>query len=919
MKRFINLLLLLTFTALLFSCQQEKELTPEELEQQQIEAIIKLHEEISPVADKALSSANPVEELKKVAEQFKDRPEIEDIYFERDKLALKYEHGGYIYWLITPKEVIQTDRESATSQFEQLKKVFPITRTGKKMDYPKILYLYTHTVDNGRIAWNDSLKKYINTMIKEGYNITPMYGNNVNVEFLKKGLKGYDAVFLDSHGFFDENLGLTFITVPQTKQQIDEEEKKKLSNLWYYMWHNGDLQQMWDENLLTVTSSGHVGISQKFIEKFYVKKDFPNHSFFYSGCCQTMMDPQNRFAIALHKAGFSKIVGYSESTISSVAILNAEQILTNLVQGASYNNILSSERFTDSCNFIETHENSKSYSGIPSPCLRQNFLTFDSKFKHTADLVSYPANEDFRFPILKLEKNELSMVVGNTEEVKIQGEGSGNYKLTADVAGIVQATAQKDKIIIKAVNTGECNLTITDEENGIKEVCKIKVKPRLKLDKHELVLISGNTGEIKIISEGSGNYKLTANVAGVIQATAQKDKIIVKGVNPGECNLTVTDEETGVKEVCKIKVKPRLKLEKHELEMISGNTEEVRFAGKGSGNYTLTTSVTGIVQATAGKDRITIRAVNPGECTLTITDVETGIQEACKIKVKPRQIKKLKLERYDLEMISGNTEEVRFASEGSGNYTLTPDVTGIVQATAGKDRITIRAVNPGKCNLTVTDVETGIKEVCKISVKTHQQKIDEIIPAEFVDKLKELDVPFHEGKNPPIINGCYLISPCVLAKTNIQRDFAIGHRFSDHTIRLYDQDNKTLRIKIEEWQANSKSNSIETSVTAGTGNKFTVYGKVKTVKMNNPAIYTVLGIVYSGEFSNGSIKNSHYAFVMLEKNDPNNEYIAVGKARVVIDKDGVSPTTAIPTTKGLTRTSVEKSLTPFILRRPAEK
>ena len=128
-----------------------------------------------------------------------------------------------------------------------------------------------------------------------------------------------------------------------------------------------------------------------------------------------------------------------------------------------------------------------------------------------------------------------------------------------------------------------------------------------------------------------------------------------------------------------------------------------------------------------------------------------------------------------------------------------------------------------------------------------------------------------------------------------------------------------MRIKIEEWQANSKSNSIETSVTAGTGNKFTVYGKVKTVKMNNPAIYTVLGIVHSGELSNGSIKNSHYAFVMLEKNDPNNEYIAVGKARVVIDKDGVSPTTAIPTTKGLTRTSVEKSLTPFILRRPAEK
>ncbi|WP_373732369.1 hypothetical protein [Bacteroides heparinolyticus] len=913
MKRFINLLLLLAFTALLFSCQQEKELTPEEVEQQQIEAIIKLHEEISPVADKALSSANPVEELKKVAEQFKDRPEIEDIYFERDKLALKYEHGGYVYWLIIP-ESEQVDTKVAMEQIDKLKQSLPTTRSGKKKEYPKTLYIYTHTLDESRKTNNNGIKSFIEETQNEGYNITPVYGEGLNVDFLKESLKGYDAIFLDSHGCFDEKAGLTAI-------QTGEKAPFFITKL-YLQLKNKEYRELWKNDLLVVMGGKYIGISQKFIEKYYKKGDFPSNSFFYSGCCQTMMDSENRFAKELNKAGISKIVGYNESTMASCAILNAMHLLVGLADfGSSYNEILS--EFINAMHFIETGKGTKRYKATftneTKGVFRQFVYDHNMNFKYSADITSYPADVDFRFPILKLEKHELEMIIGNTEEIKISGEGSGKYKLTEDVANIVQATAEKDKIIVKAVNTGECNLTITDEENGIKEVCKIKVKPRLKLEKHELELISGNTGEIKIISEGSGNYKLTANVAGIIQATAQKDKIIVKGVNPGECNLTVTDEGTGVKEVCKIKVKPRLRLEKHELEMISGNMEEVRFAGKGSGNYTLTTSVTGIVQATAGKDRITIRAVNPGECTLTITDVETGIQEACKIKVKPRQIKKLKLERYDLEMISGNTEEVRFASEGSGNYTLTPDVTGIVQATAGKDRITIRAVNPGKCNLTVTDVETGIKEVCKISVKTHQQKIDEIIPAEFVDKLKELDVPFHEGKNPPIINGCYLISPCVLAKTNIQRDFAIGHRFSDHTIRFYDQDNKTLRIKIEEWQANSKSNSIETSVTAGTGNKFTVYGKVKTVKMNNPAIYTVLGIVYSGEFGNGSIKNSHYAFVMLEKNDPNNEYIAVGKARVVIDQDGVSPTTAIPTTKSSTRTSVERSLIPFILRKSAEK
>ncbi len=912
MKRFINLLLLLAFTALLFSCQQEKELTPEEVEQQQIEAIIKLHEEISPVADKALSSANPVEELKKVAEQFKGRPEIEDIYFERDKLALKYEHGGYVYWLITPKSE-QVDTKAVMKQFDRLKPSLPTTRLGEKAKTPKILHLYNHT-SGDNIHYFNQARDIADSLKKVGFSVKQVYNEDFNISFLiNQGLSGYGCIFLHSHGTYDSKIKATWIVTGEKaliKRALMEKKEKD-------DWAQGRIAPFSVPN----DSNSYKAFSQNFIFEHYEENAFPNNSFFYSACCETMKDPEFRFAKVLKSKGLSKMVGYNEETMASIAdYYNFNIFLRNLLNGFSFEQIRT--RMTES---IRWDKKEDGYTTIDIDndrsrgCIRQEVYDNDGTLIRICDLVSYPADVDFRFPILKLEKHELKMILGNTEEIKIIGEGSGNYKLTADVADIVQATAQKDKIIIKAVNTGECNLTITDEENGIKEVCKIKVKPRLKLDKHELVLISGNTGEIKIISEGSGNYKLTANVAGIIQATAQKDKIIVKGVNPGECNLTVTDEETGVKEVCKIKVKPRLRLEKHELEMISGNMEEVRFAGKGSGNYTLTTSVTGIVQATAGKDRITIRAVNPGECTLTITDVETGIQEACKIKVKPRQIKKLKLERYDLEMISGNTEEVRFASEGSGNYTLTPDVTGIVQATAGKDRITIRAVNPGKCNLTVTDVETGIKEVCKISVKTHQQKIDEIIPAEFVDKLKELDVPFHEGKNPPIINGCYLISPCVLAKTNIQRDFAIGHRFSDHTIRFYDQDNKTLRIKIEEWQANSKSNSIETSVTAGTGNKFTVYGKVKTVKMNNPAIYTVLGIVYSGEFGNGSIKNSHYAFVMLEKNDPNNEYIAVGKARVVIDQDGVSPTTAIPTTKSSTRTSVERSLIPFILRKSAEK
>ena len=117
MKKCLSNLLIIVLT-LFVACSEdpkeielspeEIELSPEEIENQKFEAIIEVHELIDPIADKALKSENPREELQKVAETYKNNPEIEKIEFDEDKLSLKYKNGGWVFWLLTD-QVDQND------------------------------------------------------------------------------------------------------------------------------------------------------------------------------------------------------------------------------------------------------------------------------------------------------------------------------------------------------------------------------------------------------------------------------------------------------------------------------------------------------------------------------------------------------------------------------------------------------------------------------------------------------------------------------------------------------------------------------------------------------------------------------------------------------------------------------------------
>ena len=92
-----------------------------------------------------------------------------------------------------------------------------------------------------------------------------------------------------------------------------------------------------------------------------------------------------------------------------------------------------------------------------------------------------------------------------------------------------------------------------------------------------------------------------------------------------------------------------------------------------------------------------------------------------------------------------------------------------------------------------------------------------------------------------------------------------------------------------EAKQNTSTQNGNGAFISGEGNNFTIF--FNTNGKDGNATYK-MALVLSGTKTSAGIRNLEYAFVMLEKNDPDNEKMDVGTYRIVKDGDGISePTT----------------------------
>lgn len=178
--------------------------------------------------------------------------------------------------------------------------------------------------------------------------------------------------------------------------------------------------------------------------------------------------------------------------------------------------------------------------------------------------------------------------------------------------------------------------------------------------------------------------------------------------------------------------------------------------------------------------------------------------------------------------------------------------------------------------------------------------IDFILDADYRKTLEQY-MPIYEGKNPPNMEGSYLVSPFVIVYDSYYDDnhgFKPGDVFYNE-INIFSNQNdcsRSVDFKNLEYDDDDEGNLKyeDTSTSAylcGDGDNFTVILESNGTN-NDYNIRYKRSIIISGIKTAEGIKNYHFASIWLEKSDdPERKMVPVGTIRVFKDEDGLAENT----------------------------
>ena len=202
---------------------------------------------------------------------------------------------------------------------------------------------------------------------------------------------------------------------------------------------------------------------------------------------------------------------------------------------------------------------------------------------------------------------------------------------------------------------------------------------------------------------------------------------------------------------------------------------------------------------------------------------------------------------------------------------------------------------------------------------TPEMTIAQVIP-EDIRKEIEPYIPLYEGKNPPNINGTYLIEPKELVydsgdsyKPGFDKFFPSYIKFSNQN-----PNNNTLDCQQKEFYEGKRYGESEGKgvYISGEGNNFTVYfDSTGESFFDEYSVVTKEADIISGKKTDDGIKDIRHVLIMLEKgSDPKNKVMKVGKFRVFKDGDEMAKNATWPSSTREQQITVddEEIITPWI-------
>ncbi|MGI9527989.1 MAG: leucine-rich repeat protein [Weeksellaceae bacterium] len=256
---------------------------------------------------------------------------------------------------------------------------------------------------------------------------------------------------------------------------------------------------------------------------------------------------------------------------------------------------------------------------------------------------------------LMLSVTEVTVIKGNTSEVKVTG--SKSFTTKASVDGIVTLSSKDGIITVTGVAAGQVEVTVKDIDTQQEAKFMVTVGVELSLDKYE-INIARKSKEIIVVESFKGkpeadqqyyNLEIVEGTDIIAVQKAYYDGIehhfeIISTGKLGTATVKVTHTLTNQEKQVVVTILPvdlNIQLFPAEVTMIEGETKVIGI--NGNGEYEVSYSMNGIVTATATEDPeddngfLKVNALKAGETTVTILDNITKQTKDLKVTVNAEQ------------------------------------------------------------------------------------------------------------------------------------------------------------------------------------------------------------------------------------------------------------------------------------------
>jgi hypothetical protein len=318
------------------------------------EKVEQVYQEIKTSADAILLSEDPVAEFEAIAEQYRAKEEVQSVEVKEDGMFVKFVNDELCGWYIPPV-ILPSSGKIAASQ-PSVKKILS-TQSSDNPNVGKSACLLNQQVDDSK-AWMEYNEYCLSALSQEFYthnwSVDIVSGKDVNLEFIRRNLKNYDAIYYIAHGC--EADGKTWIFTGEKVEKDPLCLPGEVARISLLQKDIASSKVAWHE---TYAFCG------EFIKHYYEKDAFLG-TCIYTVACQSLGSHGEKnysMASAFSDHGGGVYVGWYESNVSGqeAGLHLYKQLLRGMTLSETYSYL---ENFPPEDRLAATHPEWGSNAGV---------------------------------------------------------------------------------------------------------------------------------------------------------------------------------------------------------------------------------------------------------------------------------------------------------------------------------------------------------------------------------------------------------------------------------------------------------------------------------------------------------------------------------------------------------------------------